>query len=269
MKITALALSLTFALSASSFSQILSDDFSTDTLSDYNTPTGGGSRTAFSYTGPGAGSAGRLTGALSNVSSAENKLSIGNFTTNLTLVTQIDFLTTSSAATQNNANVALVGLADSATTFSNNHNGFDVTVRGVQSEAGGVAGDARLRIRLNDSGTGQILSANKFTLANSEWYRLTLTTTMTGTNAFTLSANLALQSSPGVSISSIAPTAVTNAQITALENLFVGFGVGVDAGPQGGLAVDNLIVAVPEPTTVALLLSGLGLVAAARRQRRA
>ncbi len=263
MKLSIYILALLAAFTLPSQGQILSDNFSTNTLGNYNTPTGGSNRRAFTYDATNE----RLNGTAeaSRVSSATHKTSIGTFNGFTTFNMSVDFLTTANASTQNNASVGLLGISDSATTFSNSFNGFDVTVKGVQSEVGGASGDARLRIRMNDSGTGELLSSTKFTTADSTWYTLNLSLTQNSTNNFTVSASITLQGSSTV-IASIAPTAVTNNSIGGTTSLYAGFGVGLDSTLKGGAAADNFVV-VPEPGAIALLgLGSLGLLAFRRRR---
>lgn len=245
------------AASLANAAVVINDDFSADTLANYTTTPG---RAQFAYDGTNDRVNNPVSG--NTVAIMTHESSVGQFTANSTTVTMaFDFLKASDA-TDTASNNGVLSLSDGLSYLGSPTNGFDVTAKG-----NGV-GTGFLRLRMNDSSTGQ-LSSSTFAFTGNTWYTMNLTVAQAASASdFSVSASIALRDTPFTTLATIATTTVTNTQITDLEALYAGFGVGISTltDGRGGIAADNFKVDfIPEPSSVMLLgLASLGL---ARRRR--
>ncbi len=255
------------ALATAAHGQTFFVDTFSSGFSGYNTPSGRSSFTHTSAAGVG-GSSGAVTP--SNISAAINSTTIGSFNSNGgAITTSVYFRTHGELTTDGTAlNLASLGVGDSSTVLFATGTNFSVDVRHTGS------GNNSLRLRQNDSGTGQVLSSS-FSLAINTWYELSFTITHTSGTSYSLEASLFNWGGDGLT----GGTQVNNASITTTftssigtgTNLFAGFLARNDNDNTRNVAlVDNFQVGViPEPSSAAAL-AGLAVLggAALRRRRR-
>lgn len=259
---------LLLGVSTGSASIILSDDFSTNTLSNYTNPSGG--RTAFSYDTANQRVNGDATpnNADRTYAMAHNT-SIGNFGTHPNIIVSVDFLTSSLTDNTATSNAAAVGVSTSTSGWYGTYTGFEAVVR---KDGGASAAHHRLRIRRDGGSTDQLFqaAADAFTLNADTWYTLRYSITDLGGGSYAMDAS--------VWTTDPTPTMVPGAQITgnishsvltSSSNLFAGLSIhngrSATAYIRGSIAADNFLVVVPEPGTLSLLALG-GLITLRRRR---
>lgn len=169
----------------------------------------------------------------------------------------------SNAATNNRFSVGTV-----------NSGGDSGEFRGVAFQMfGGAATDQwtpRLRVRANTVSTGEA----SLSLTDNHWYRMDASFTITNVGGdFTYSYALYDYGTAGTSLSStlfsLENVSVIGQSLDSANNRYLSFVGTEDANGFGIQAIDNFgTVAVPEPSTFALLGGGLATLAFLRRRRR-
>lgn|GEM_PF-3641319 len=184
------------------------------------------------------------------------------------LVLSIDFETAASLGSAA-ATIAQLGLTGNTTlSFGNNSANSFVTGRLNRTGAGAYILQTQTKSGSTAIVTATAGSAASISLTASEWYRLEVDLTRTGTASnFSLTVSLYDLGANGLGTPALVSTgtsaAVANASLYTDTTTFAGLrGVaGTDA-----VSYDNLMI-VPEPTTTALLSGGLGILILRRRRR--
>jgi len=150
-----------------------------------------------------------------------------------------------------------------ATTANDGTNGTNYALRVNYRNGGGGANTV-------DANMGNLIT-------NNEWYQLRLDLNYIGSNAYTATVNLFSWGADGVTGGGLVDTFGTgtlnassggNLSTITNTNLFAGFmGADSNAGLRA-LQVDNFSATVPEPSTYALLASGLVALAFLRRRKK-
>jgi len=247
--------------------QLISDDFSSDTLSDYTNPSGG--RDSYTYNATDEW----VDNSLANSESAmANNTTIGSFDDHGTITLSIDFLTVPSFVNSNNNNTAGIGVSTVAADFFSNFVGIEATVRTLDTEENEVH-FLRIRGEGDSARHGELVGSN-FDLTVDTWYTLSLAITHTSGFDYSVDATV-FDRTTSAEVGSLDGTldmsAGTGTDLNASDDLFAGLatqsvhdGSGFEAG---ALAADNFVV-VPEPSSALLLLGGgafLTLLAMRRR----
>ncbi len=245
---------------------VITDDFSSNTLTNYTNPAGG--RVAFTYDATNERLNGGTTG--NDRSSIAHNTSFGNFGSDTGFRLRFDFLTAPAGGNTaiNFANVARLGFSSTANTFSNDGIGFELEIRAEQ-RSGGSPAEQALRLRGYGSGGTQFLSVTNALIpkfADGTWHTVTLEVVSNGTlNGFDYLTKVTTQADPATTIDMISGNTVS-ADVTNAAGLFAGFGTGINGNSGGSIAADNFsVVPIPEPSVA--LLAGIGSLLICRRRR--
>ncbi len=244
---------------------VITDDFSSNTLTNYTNPAGG--RFAFTYDATNDRLNGSTTG--NDRSSIAHNTSFGNFGSDTGFRLSFDFLTAPGGGNTaiNFANVARLGFSSTANSFSDDGIGFELEIRGENN--GNSGAQQALRLRGYGSGGAQFLSMENALIpkfADGTWHTVTLQVVKNGTlNGFDYLTKVTTQADPATTIDMISGSTVS-ADVANAAGLFAGFGIGINGNSGGSIAADNLsVVPIPEPSVA--LLAGIGSLLLCSRRR--